>query len=246
MTLSNMKRSQGFSLIELMIAGFLGLLLLTGVITVFLGSKESFRMQEQLSNVQSEGRFAMVFIERFARNAGWYEAVTPSLTSAIDFTTSIDGGAGGSDSITLQQEAPAGTLRDCNGTVVAGTQVRNTFSLNGTSLLCAGNGGAAPQPVVENVESFQVLYGIDSDSDGVINRYADAATVTGGGWERKVISIQIGLLVAAEANTMPSVVAKQFNVLDQVVNTNDSRLRRQFNKTVMLPNQAFVVVTQKP
>ncbi|NVK89153.1 MAG: PilW family protein [Gammaproteobacteria bacterium] len=237
--------SRGFTLVELMIAGILGLLLLGGVISVFLGSKQSFRMQEQLSNVQSDGRFALMMIERYARNAGWYEDVTPTITSAIDFTTSSDGGANGNDVITVQQEAAAGTGVDCNGSVVGGTIVQNTFSVNGTTLQCGGNGGAAAQPIVENVESFQVLYGIDSDSDGVINRYTDAATVAGMGWQRRVVSLQIGLLVTTDDRTIPEALAKNYTVLDQAVATNDTRLRRLFTKTVMLPNQAFVVVTQK-
>lgn len=64
-------RQSGFSLVELMIAVTLGLLLLAGVGHIFLGSKQTYRMQEGMSRVQENGRFALGFLSRDIRMAGY-------------------------------------------------------------------------------------------------------------------------------------------------------------------------------
>ncbi len=65
-------RQQGMTLIEIMIALSLGALLLAGVIQVFLSSNQSYRMQDNLSRLQENGRFAVDFISRDLRIAGYF------------------------------------------------------------------------------------------------------------------------------------------------------------------------------
>lgn len=65
------RRHQGFSLVELLISVTLGLLLLAGVSSVFLGSKQSFRSQESLSEVQEAGRFVSYLMTPYIRRAGY-------------------------------------------------------------------------------------------------------------------------------------------------------------------------------
>jgi type IV pilus assembly protein PilW len=62
---------QGFSLIELMIALVIGLLLLAGVLQLFLGSKQTYRIQEGLGRVQQESRFALDTLSRELRMIGY-------------------------------------------------------------------------------------------------------------------------------------------------------------------------------
>lgn len=61
----------GFTLIELMIAMLLGAFLIGGIIQIFLGSRQTYRMQENLSRLQENGRFAMDFITRDNRMMGF-------------------------------------------------------------------------------------------------------------------------------------------------------------------------------
>jgi len=63
---------RGLSLIELMIAVVLGIFITGGMIQLFVNSKQSYRIQENLSRVQENGRFAMGFITRDIRLAGYY------------------------------------------------------------------------------------------------------------------------------------------------------------------------------
>lgn len=74
--LTNTRRTQlGLSLVELMVAMALGLLLMTGVIQVFLSSRQTYAANEAMGRLQENGRFALEFIARSARLAGYTEPV---------------------------------------------------------------------------------------------------------------------------------------------------------------------------
>jgi len=64
-------KQQGMTLIEILIALVLGLFLLAGIFQIFLSSKQSYRMQENMSRMQENGRFAMEFLSRDVRMAGY-------------------------------------------------------------------------------------------------------------------------------------------------------------------------------
>lgn len=64
-------RQLGMTLIEIMIAMLVGAFLLGGVLQVFIGSKQTNRMQENLSRLQENGRFAIDLINHDIRMAGF-------------------------------------------------------------------------------------------------------------------------------------------------------------------------------
>ncbi len=64
------KKQLGLSLIELMISITLGLVLMTGVVQIFLSSKESFSSQQGISRVQETGRLAIEFMTKDIRHIG--------------------------------------------------------------------------------------------------------------------------------------------------------------------------------
>lgn len=74
-------RQLGFSLVELMIALVIGLILIGGVIQIFVGSKVTYSTQAALSKVQENGRFAMSFLSRDIRQAG-YTGCSSNTTTA--------------------------------------------------------------------------------------------------------------------------------------------------------------------
>lgn len=70
----------GFSLIELMIAGFLGLLVTYGIIQVFQATRNTFHTQEALARIQENYRIAMAriwFDQRFSGALGCGSGVAP-------------------------------------------------------------------------------------------------------------------------------------------------------------------------
>ena len=62
---------RGFSLIEMMVAVTIGLLLLAGLGTVYLGSRQTFRQQEALARMQEGARYAFEAMTLDLRQAGY-------------------------------------------------------------------------------------------------------------------------------------------------------------------------------
>lgn len=62
----------GASLVELMIALVLGLLVTAAIYQVFLSNQQTQRMQQALSHIQENGRFALDMISRDIRHAGYH------------------------------------------------------------------------------------------------------------------------------------------------------------------------------
>lgn len=130
---SGMRRQQlGLSLVELMVALVLGLVLMTGIIQVFLSSRQTYTTNEAMARMQENGRFALEFISRSARLAGYAEPiyigekplpiVRPSCTGQpgdLPDTPpcSLNGNGNGSDSIGFIMRPPIidGARRDCIG-----------------------------------------------------------------------------------------------------------------------------------
>lgn len=67
----NWNRQAGLTLVELMIALVLGLIIVAGVIQLFLSSKQAYRLQESMSQVQETGRYALEVMSRDIRQAGY-------------------------------------------------------------------------------------------------------------------------------------------------------------------------------
>lgn len=65
------KPQQGFSLVEMMVAATIGLLLLAGLGTVYLGSRETFRQQEMLGRMQEGARYAFEVMTLEIRQVGY-------------------------------------------------------------------------------------------------------------------------------------------------------------------------------
>jgi type IV pilus assembly protein PilW len=80
---------KGFTLVELMIAMLLGVFLTGGIIQIFLGSRQTYRMQENLSRLQENGRFAMGFITRDNRTIGFQGCASRSIASGTIIPSNI-------------------------------------------------------------------------------------------------------------------------------------------------------------
>lgn len=107
------KHSQvGISMVEVMIALLIGAFLIGGLIQLFIGSKQTYNMQDANSRLQENGRFAIGFLSADVHEAAFWGCWSdPSkrndVFSALSLTAvpSISGtdntGINGSDSITV-------------------------------------------------------------------------------------------------------------------------------------------------
>lgn len=110
--------------------------------------------------------------------------------------------------------------------------------------LISYTGATQTTALVEGVENFQVLYGIDSaPEDGVPERYTTANAVAIADLS-KIVSVQIGLLVYGVNATGTANDTEIDTGTYVVAGTNigapgDRRSRRAFNTTVQLRNRSF-------
>lgn len=105
------------------------------------------------------------------------------------------------------------------------------------------SGMTSVQALVEGVENFQVLYGVDDVfTDGIVDRYVTANSVAD---FSLVVSVRIGLLVHGTNATGSINDATQndtdiHNVAGTLIDPTDDNLRRRvFNATIQLRNRGF-------
>ncbi len=110
-----MNKQRGLSLIEIMVALTLSLILLAGVVQIMASSKQTYRVSDAASRMQENARFAMDFLMRDVRMAGfWGCAQFSSVNDLLDNggaqyvnllsnagVTGTDGAGAAADSLTL-------------------------------------------------------------------------------------------------------------------------------------------------
>ena len=114
-------RQTGLSLIELMIALVVGLILMAGVLSIFISSRQGYGVNTAIARVQENGRFALDFIHNDTRMAGYMGCATSTQVAnylnpqsgsnlPYDFTTALTGyeftGTAPTDAYTLPSENP--------------------------------------------------------------------------------------------------------------------------------------------
>ncbi len=254
-SLARINRQRGLTLIEIMVALVISLFLLAGLLQMFIGTRQSARVQENLSRVQENGRFAIDFVGRNIRLAGYRSRST--IEAGIAFEDKFPGvravqgtnndGVNGSDTITVAFEgegAGQGDIRNCLNTQINDSVTSsNAFTINYVSasdkyeLRCQSGAGVPAQTILEDVENMQILYGISDNpigGSGVANRYVPANNV--GSWDR-VVSLRISVLIRTQENNL--VAAPQpYSFNGATTTPTDRRLRRVFTTTITLRNRA--------
>ena len=124
-------RQQGVTLVELMIALAIGLLVTVAMLKVYVDASRMYRFNEGLARVQENGRFALEFIRRDARVAGfwgcnsdivpsnWINTTSNAYIVGLDrdneeefghITGTSDDGLNSADSITFRSATGSGAL----------------------------------------------------------------------------------------------------------------------------------------
>ncbi len=131
-----MKKQSGFTMIEIMIASLIGIFLMTGMMNLFITTNRSVSLSDGLSQNQETGRFAMDYLTKFVRRAGYTDSfigmATPPLFipsgSVITCTATEaeacaennpDNTLGDRLSVPFMANADL-SVRSCTGTVVGG------------------------------------------------------------------------------------------------------------------------------
>lgn len=103
-----------------------------------------------------------------------------------------------------------------------------------TSLNCMGSLGTS-QPIAENIENMQFLYGVSAGDDMTYKNADDVTTDNDWG---NVVSVQVGILVRSQREVLDTYEVKTFVLLDETIETsNDRRIYKAYTTTVVLPNR---------
>ena len=262
---SSKQRQRGFTLVELMVSMTIGLILLAGVAQIFASNKQAYRYNESLSELQDNGNFAVQFITGQLANAGripdpWLavrSAGDPKIWTLVESqvypaanlpVTGTEGGAG-SDSLIINIAYPntiatpptdcAGNSMPAPGNFTLGTN----FGITNTVIIATG---AAGRPslfcngveIIEGVENLQVVYGVDTDADRLVDRYFNINQVPAANL-RDIYTVRVALMVATvkEARSAQTGTTTKDLIGTSVTLPNDKRLRQVYTATARLYNR---------
>lgn len=189
-------RQKGYTLVEVMVAITIALVLMAGALLMVQHTRNAFKAQNQLSQLQESERMAMALITDVIQSTGYYPnphtftdaqtLVSPSFATpgAPNITTKAVANAVG-DTITVRYAAgPADNVYNCRGdkNTSAGPfeTWENTFSVvpdvpaqDGTpqfklqcTLWSLSAGAAPPAPLVSGVRNLTIQYGINTAGAG--------------------------------------------------------------------------------
>lgn len=239
----------GLTLVELMVAMTLGLLVLLAVSSIYIGSRQTFRMQEDNARLQETGRYALEVMGRSIRQAGfWNMPINPVATATAFVGTPITGVNAASptpDTVTVQYDGLIGD-RDCEGTVLAANAViTDAYRLTGNNLVCDGvDADAIFQPLVADIEDVQILYGLDTvGNDQSADQYTPTLTAAN---QAQVVSAKVCVQArsANNVNNAPQTFLNCGGALPvpgaaafTTAAAGDFRLRRTFVATYNLRNR---------
>jgi type IV pilus assembly protein PilW len=235
-------RQRGFTLVELMIAIVLGLLVIAGAVSVYLGSKQGYRLANGLSLMQATGRATLDLLAREIMISGYPQE---DGIESFDPAYSTDGGGSASDTFTVHYRTTTDCLGNATPVYANGEQyARNQYYVQGDDLVCQpraedGSASGSADSVVAGIENLQVLYGEDTDTaDAVTNatRYVTAGNVTD--WDN-VVSARIGIVVNSGQGIATSNDTKTFSLIGQPASAaaGDRLRRRAYSTTVVIRNR---------
>ena len=148
------RSSRGFSLVELMVALVLSLVIGAAVIQMFLASKTTYRLQDAMARVQENGRFAVGFLARDIRMAGFM-----GCGNLNDIKIRVI-----ADPPPIDVANPAGDIIGGANNVVAG----NTWgAVAGTDVLSIRKAASAGVGLVGNMTSDNASIHIENNSMGL-------------------------------------------------------------------------------
>ncbi len=248
---------RGFSLLELMVAMALGTLVIAAAIQLLTINQRTFSLQQTMMEVQEQGRFTLDYIVRDIYKMGFVlvdssgnPVETPGAVAGVmqvdatvggvTYAASVDGGAG-NDRLTFSYYSGLYGNVDCEGDIAApDVFIVNTYWVNNGDLFCMGsvNAGTTGLEILSGVDSFQVLYGIDTSEDqsAFATRYVKASSIG----TSVVVAMKVGLLIRSD-EPMPELGDPEtYVVLDQTLTggteLTESKLRRLFTTTVKARN----------
>lgn len=228
-----MRIQRGLTLIELMISMLLSALVVLAATQLFTTNQQLFMTQQIASRLMDDGQLVLRFIGTDIRQAGYSGSPLPQY-SGVAFA-GVGGSADGdpSDQVAIRFHGN----QDCQGSNnPSSVMITNRYFVSGTGeLMCDGSLTAGSVALVEGVEAFRVMYGLDMTSDGEVGPVQFMGASAANAAARPIVAIRLAILMAEEANALVLNEERTWHVLDREINTGEDRaMRRVFTSTMML------------
>ena len=235
-------------MVEILVGLALGLVLVSGVSSLVVGSRQTSRAERNLLEMQATGRFATEMLAREIRKAGYrgnreraLQAIFPAAASPFLSAGGVVVGGAAGDEITVRFQGLDNTvtgLVDCLGNSVdANNDLWQTLSLVSSELRCRTRNLTASTDqtvaLVSQIEALLFTFGVDTDGDGYADAYRVAAAVSD--WSR-VASVNVQLRVVSSENGVSDTPQAYPGFDGQAVTPTDHRLRRTYATVVALRN----------
>ena len=203
---------RGLSLVELLVALAIGLLIVAGVVQVYISARQAYRTTEALARVQEAGRFALSFLARDIRMAG-YSGCANAESIPVNNIVDLDGDGSADSGYSLDTAAAIRIDDDItSGPGAAGTD-RLTVLLaipRMVPVVSTGNSSATAEvKIASNPYQFKagdVIIVTDCQQADIFAATTVSGGVSGGGAGGSPVTIAI----AAANNTTPR-LAKDYN-----------------------------------
>ncbi len=177
------KRKTGFTIIELLVALSISSILIAAAYRTFAGQHKVYHVQNQVMEMQQGVRVAMDILARDIRMAGFNSTV--ALSNPITINPVEEGIRDGTDSIAVQYQY--------NGVERTITYFVDDDAAEPHLIRKVAEGGVdlSAAPLSNNIRDLQVTYGVDLDSDGIVDQWQEAPV----GSEDKIIAARISVQI---------------------------------------------------
>jgi len=154
------KKQTGFTLIELMVAMVISLMLMAGTISIFISNKQVYRVSEASSRVQESARFALNFLKRDIRMAGFMGCL--GIASGVKANNNVDTTKVPSANLSYAVNGFDGTNSVIGYSYATGTLPAGMTSLGLSTGTSAGN-------VMPNTDSVVIKRAEACDGGNIVN-----------------------------------------------------------------------------
>lgn len=229
-----MKKQTGFTLVELMIASLISMFLITGIMNLFITTNRTVTLSDALSQNQETGRFAMDYLTRFIRNAGYSQNSTLSPPAMMipnvnpDFSFSCTAGSTQAEACSTNNPDADTVLGDRLSIVYVTSATTETRSCSGRVVGGTGGGAAAGEQRLADV------FWVSNEADSIRELRCRTYDVAADSWlDNSAISIinnvqafevQIGL-ATSDTDKSASRYTSIENVISEVANKRIRSIR---------------------
>lgn len=225
-----MKKNKGMTLIELLIASLLGFIVTSTAIDLIFSSTSSSYKELDTIKLQQDGLFTTILLSNDILKSGDLD-YGESVFERDPFNWSMTGASDTINDELAIQFFNHDNQPNCSGDQSLGVLI-NHYKVKNGILTCNDIN------IIENVERFNIYFGVDLTGDGIVNRYVDRDTafIVNNEKTKRVIALKFSILLSTSqgygANS-----EKSFTLVNgENVTYNDNKEYKYFERNILLRN----------